>query len=211
MNPAHRELCYLTIAEASSLIKDRKLSPVELTHAFLERIKAVDSKLHAYITVLEERAIADAKAAEAEIQAGRYRGPLHGIPVALKDLYDTEGVEATAHSKVLEGRVPNEDSTVMARLRQAGCILLGKLAMNEFAFGAINTRYFQMTRNPWNTEYMTGGSSTGSGAAVAGGLCMGSMGSDTGGSITSPSSFCGVVGLKPTYGLVSRYGVIPLS
>ena len=211
MSTSGTDLCFLTIAEAGRLIKTRALSPVELTEAYLQRIREVDGTLHAYLTVLEDDAVAEARAAEKEIQSGNYRGPLHGIPVALKDLYDTAGVEATAQSKVLEGRTPEEDSTVMARLRQAGCILLGKLTMNEFAFGAVNTDYYEYPRNPWNIDYMAGGSSIGSGVATAAGLCAGSMGSDTGGSIVSPSSLCGVVGLKPTYGLVSRYGVIPLS
>ena len=186
---ANRELCYLTIREAGRLIKRRKLSPVELTHAYLERIEAVDGRLKSYVTLLPESALAEARVAEGEVLAGKYRGPLHGIPLALKDLYDTKGVRTTAQSKVLEHRVPSEDATTVARLREAGTVLLGKLAMHEFALGGPQTSLFEQARNPWDLERVTGGSSSGSGAAVAAGLCAGSLGSDTGGSIRGqPSS-----------------------
>ena len=205
------ELHYMTIREAGGLIRDRKLSPVELTQAFLNRIQAVDGRVRSYVTLTADSAMEDARAAEAEIQAGKYRGPLHGIPIALKDLYDTKGVRTTGQSKVLEHRVPSEDATTTALLRQAGSIILGKLAMHEFALGGPATSLFDQARNPWNLDHVTGGSSSGSGAAVAAGLCMGSLGSDTGGSIRGPASLCGIVGLKPTYGRVSRYGVLPLA
>jgi aspartyl-tRNA(Asn)/glutamyl-tRNA(Gln) amidotransferase subunit A len=205
------ELHYLTIGEAAALIRDRKLSPVELTRAHLDRIGAVNGKLRSYVTLLEEEALASARVSEKEIQGGDYRGPLHGIPMAHKDLYDTAGVRTTGQSKVLEDRVPSEDATVIARLRGAGSVLLGKLAMFEFATGGPKTSLFDEARNPWGLDYATSGSSSGSGVAVAAGLCMGSLGSDTGGSVRGPAAFCGIVGLKPTYGRVSRYGVLPLS
>ena len=201
----------MTIREASRLIKSRKLSPVELTRAFLERIEAIDPQLKSYVTLTPDTALAEARIAEDEVLSGNYLGHLHGIPIALKDLYDTKGVRTTAQSKVLAHRVPAEDATATVRLREAGSILLGKLAMHEFAWGGPQTSLFDQARNPWNLDYITGGSSTGSGAAVAAGLCMGSLGSDTGGSIRGPAAMCGIVGLKPTYGRVSRYGVIPLS
>ncbi|MBI2886972.1 MAG: Asp-tRNA(Asn)/Glu-tRNA(Gln) amidotransferase subunit GatA [Chloroflexi bacterium] len=206
------ELHYLTIRQAADLIRDHKLSPVELTRAFLDRIAALNGKLNAYITVAGESALAEARTAEAEILRGDQRGPLHGIPIALKDLYATKGLLTTAHSRLLMEWVPEEDSTAAAKLREAGAVLLGKLAMHEYAFGAPHFNGpFPPARNPWDTERIPGGSSSGSGTAVAAGLCMGSLGSDTGGSIRGPASFCGIVGLKPTYGRVSRYGVVPLS
>ena len=206
------ELCFLTIKEASALIGSHKLSPVELTSAFLERIKNVDGKLHSYVKVLPEQALAQAKAAETEIAKGHYKGPLHGIPLAHKDLYWTKGITTTANSRVMKGWVPKEDSTTIARLKAAGSILLGKLNMSEFATLSPDfTSLYEPARNPWNTEHVPGGSSSGSGVAVAAGLCMGSFGSDTGGSIRNPATYCGIVGLKPTYGRVSRYGVVALS
>jgi aspartyl-tRNA(Asn)/glutamyl-tRNA(Gln) amidotransferase subunit A len=209
---ASNELHYLTIAEAAPLIRDGRLSPVELTTAYLERIDTIDVRLHAYVTLLSERALAQARQAEADIRAGNYRGPLHGIPVALKDLYDTAGIRTTAMSRVTPDRVPEEDATTVARLYEAGVVLLGKLAMHEFASGGPDpTSLFPPARNPWNTDHMPGGSSSGSGAAVAAGLCMGALGSDTGGSIRGPASMCGIVGIKPTFGRVSNFGVVPLS
>ncbi|MBI2858701.1 MAG: Asp-tRNA(Asn)/Glu-tRNA(Gln) amidotransferase subunit GatA [Chloroflexi bacterium] len=200
-----------TIREAGQLIKSRALSPVELTRTFLDRILALDHKVKAYVTRLPESALAEARAAEVEVLRGSYRGLLHGIPLAHKDLFDTKGVRTTAQSKVFEHRVPEEDATAVARLRQAGSILLGKLAMYEFAVAGPETSLFEPARNPWNLEHIPGASSSGSGAALAAGLCMGSLGSDTAGSVRSPASYCGVVGLKPTYGRVSRYGMVPLS
>jgi len=212
MTQTQTELCYLTIREAGRLLQSRKLSPVELTRAFLQRIEQLDGTLQSYITVLGERALSEARHAEAEILRGDYRGPLHGVPIALKDLYDTQGIRTTASSRVMANRVPAEDATTTARLAAAGSILLGKLAMHEFALGGPDpTCGFPLARNPWNLGHIPGGSSSGSGAAVAAGLCMGSLGSCTGGSIRGPASYCSIVGLKPTYGRVSRYGVVPLS
>lgn len=208
----HTELCYLTIGEAGALLQSGQLSPVELTRAFLERIEQLDGTLQAYITVLAEPALAAARTAEAEILRGDYRGPLHGIPIALKDLYDTKGVRTTASSRVMKDRVPTADATTTARLHAAGAVLLGKLAMHEFALGGPDpTCGFPLARNPWNLDYIPGGSSSGSGTAIAAGLCMGSLGSCTGGSIRGPAAYCSIVGLKATYGRVSRYGVVPLS
>ena len=206
------ELYFLTIAEAARLIAVRELSPVELTQALLRRIDLLDPQINAFITVTAERALSQATAAEAEIAAGRYRGPLHGIPFGLKDLYNTAGILTSGHSKICIDNIPNEDATAVARLYQAGAILLGKLATHEFAHGgpAFDLPW-PPARNPWNTEHFTGGSSSGPGAAVAAGFMPGALGTDTGGSIRGPSAFCGVVGLRPTYGLVSRYGVIPSS
>jgi aspartyl-tRNA(Asn)/glutamyl-tRNA(Gln) amidotransferase subunit A len=202
----------MTIRQAGQLLQSRQLSPVELTRAFLRRIEHLDQTLQAYITVLSDRALAEARAAEAEILRGDYRGPLHGIPIALKDLYDTQGIRTTASSRVMANRIPSADATTTARLAAAGSILLGKLAMHEFALGGPDpTCGFPLARNPWNLDHIPGGSSSGSGAAVAAGLCMGSLGSCTGGSIRGPASYCSIVGLKPTYGRVSRYGVVPLS
>lgn len=212
MTQTATELCYLTIREAGQLLKRRALSPVELTRAFLDRIETLDSKLQAYITVLPQRAMAAARAAEAEMLRGEYRGPLHGIPIALKDLYDTKGIRTTGSSRVLADRVPTEDATVTTLLDAAGSILLGKLAMHEFALGGPDpTCGFPLARNPWNLAHIPGGSSSGSGTAVSAGLCMGSLGSCTGGSIRGPAAYCSMVGLKATYGRVSRYGVLPLS
>ena len=206
------DLHYLTITEAAPLIRDGRLSPVELTRAYLDRIDAIDGQLNAFVTLLPEKALAQARQAEAEIKAGNYRGPLHGIPIGLKDLYDTAGIKTTAMSRVTPDRVPDEDATTVAKLYEAGVILLGKLAMHEFALGGPDfTSLFPPARNPWNTEHMPGGSSSGSGAAVAAGLCMGALGSDTGGSIRGPVSMCGIVGIKPTFGRVSNFGVVPLS
>ena len=212
MTQPQSELCYLTIREAGRLLKSGKLSPVELTRAFLTRIEQLDKTLNAYITVLPDRAMAEARAAEAALLRGDSRGPLHGIPIALKDLYDTQGIRTTASSRVMANRIPHEDATTTARLTAAGAILLGKLAMHEFALGGPDpTCGFPLARNPWNLDHIPGGSSSGSGTAVAAGLCMGSLGSCTGGSIRGPASYCSIVGLKPTYGRVSRYGVVPLS
>ena len=211
MTTRNNELCFLTIGEASGLIKDKKLSPVELTQAYLDRMDAIDGKVKSYVTPLPESALQEARVAETDIQKGEYRGPLHGVPIGLKDLYDTKGVRTTGQSKVFEHRVPTEDGTAVTKLREAGSVLLGKLAMHEFALGGPKTSLFDQAVNPWNLDHVTGGSSSGSGAAIAAGLAMGSLGSDTGGSIRGPAALCGIVGLKPTYGRVSRNGVLPLS
>jgi len=209
---AESDLAWLSLAEASELVRSRKISPVELTNTCLHRIAQLDSKFNAFITVLGDSARAEAREAEAEIQRGHWRGPLHGIPIALKDLLDTAGVRTTAASGVFKDRVPKEDAEVVARLKKAGAVLLGKLNMHEFAYGGSTViSFFGPVRNPWNTDYCAGGSSAGSAAAVAAGLCYGSVGSDTGGSIREPSGYAGIVGLKPTYGRVSTRGAIPLS
>ena len=206
------EVCYLTIAETAAALRRKEISPIEITDALLARIEILDAKLHSFITLTAELARQQARQAEQELRSGTDRGPLHGIPIALKDLYMTQGIRTTCHSAVLENWVPEIDATTFTKLREAGAILLGKLGMHEFAFGGPSIDApFPAVRNPWNTDHIPGGSSSGSGAALAAGLCYGALGSDTGGSIRTPSSHCGIVGIKPTYGRVSRYGVVPLS
>jgi len=206
------ELTRLSIAEAGEQLRRRSLSPVELTRAYLERIQRQDRDLLAYITVLSAEALAAAAAAEEEIARGHYRGPLHGIPIALKDLVLTRGIRTTCGSRILRDWVPDADATVAARLTEAGAVLLGKLNMHEFAYGPTGVNpHYGTPRNPWDPQRMPGGSSSGSAVAVAAGLCAGALGTDTGGSIRIPATLCGLVGLKPTYGRVSRAGVIPLA
>ena len=207
-----RELHFLGAAEAGRLIQARKLSPVELVDAFLRRIDAVDATVHSYITVLADQATAAARAAEAEIVSGGWRGPLHGLPYGLKDNFYTKGIRTTAGSRVTQDDVPSRDAAVHSRLAAGGAILLGKLSTYEFGTGTGEGLFelpFPPARNPWNTACFTGGSSTGVGAAVAAGTAMFGLGTDTGGSVRLPAQACGVVGLKPTYGLVSRAGILP--
>ncbi len=209
---AAQEPHWLGISEASALIRAGELSAVELAEAHLRRIEALDRRLHAYITVTAGQALAAAKRADGEIAAGRHRGALHGIPIAHKDIVWTKGVRTTAHSRLLENWIPAEDAAVYARLEQAGAISLGKTALSEFAYGVTDeTAPFPAARNPWSLAHGPGASSSGSGAAVAAGLCMGATGTDTGGSIRHPAAVCAVVGMKPTRGLVSLHGVIPLA
>jgi aspartyl-tRNA(Asn)/glutamyl-tRNA(Gln) amidotransferase subunit A len=199
----------LSIAQLSELIAGRKLSPVDLVEALIRRVEQHDDQTHAFITRTFDLAREQARAAEAEVAAGRYRGALHGIPFALKDIYDTKGILTSGHSRVFIDRVPAEDATTVTRLREAGAVLLGKLATHEMAHaGPSFDLPWPPARNPWNLERFTGGSSTGSGAAVAAGMVPMALGSDTGGSIRGPAAHCGVVGLMPTFGLVSRAGVI---
>ena len=206
------DLIRLTLSEASDLVRARKVSAVELTSACVTRIARLNPTLNAFITVTADRAMAEAKGADLDIANGRWRGPLHGIPLGLKDLFDTAGVRTTAASAVFADRVPSDDAEVVRRLKAAGAVIVGKLNMHEFAYGDTSAQsHFGPVRNPWNRDRVAGGSSGGSAAAVAAGLCYGAMGSDTGGSIRQPSAYCGIVGLKPTYGLVSTRGVVPLS
>ncbi len=198
-----------TIATAARLIGARKLSPVELVNGLLQRIESIDPVLNAFITVTAEEAIAQARHAESEIANGHYRGPLHGIPFGLKDNYETAGIRTTGHSKVYANHIPQINATVVDKMYAGGGILLGKLAAHELAHGGPSFDLpWPPARNPWNPEHFTGGSSSGSAAALAGGLVLASLGSDTGGSIRTPASLCGLVGIKPTFGLVSRYGVL---
>src|SRR5436305_621570 len=202
---------YLTIAEAAKLIQQRELSPGELVDSQLARIEKFDGRLHSFIRLLGDSARAEARAAESEIAAGKYRGPLHGIPLGLKDIYETGGVPTTGHSKVMQDHVPKSDAFSVKRLCAAGAIIMGKLATPEFALGGPSFDLpWPPARNPWDTGRFTGGSSSGTGAAVAAGLVLGGTGSDTGGSIRGPAAFCGLAGIKPTYGLISRAGILPL-
>ena len=207
-----KKLYELTMREAGKLLKNGDLSPVELAQAFFERIDETEDRLHSFITLLNDRAMGEARKAEGEIRSGKYKGPMHGIPIVLKDLYDTAGIRTTSGSQVDFDRVPTEDSTVTSRLAESGAILLGKVTMHEFALGGPDwTTPFEPACNPWNLDHITGGSSSGTASAVASGQAMGGLGSCTGGSIRGPASLCGIVGLKPTYGRVSRAGVVTLS
>jgi aspartyl-tRNA(Asn)/glutamyl-tRNA(Gln) amidotransferase subunit A len=199
-----------TIAAAAKLIAAKQLSPVELTSACLDRVKSLDDKLHAFVHLTEERALAEARAAEAAIMAGGPKGPLHGIPIGLKDIVDTKGIPTTCQSKILQDNIPDRDATCAEKLAAAGTVLIGKTTTHEFADGGPS---FDLpkppARNPWNTGHFTAGSSSGTGAGVAAGLILGGIGTDTGGSIRGPAALCGIAGIKPTYGLVSRSGVAP--
>ena len=206
------ELCYISAAQLSRLIKEKKLSPVEVVEAHLARIDALEPTLNSFITLMPEQAMAAARVAEKEVQSGGYRGPLHGVPLGLKDLYYVKGVRNTSGSRVFDDFIPELDCTIAARFKQAGAILLGKLNMHPLAYGPTgeNPDYGNM-HNPWNPELISGGSSGGSGSAAAAGQGTLTMGTDTGGSIRIPSALCGLSGLKPTYGRLSRFGITPLS
>ena len=204
------DLVYASLSHVAGLIERREVSPVELTAAALERIERLNPILNAFITTLPQRAMSEAREAEQEIARGNYRGPLHGVPYALKDLVETRGILTTAGSPILKAYVPMQDATVYERLGAAGGVLLGKNAMLEFAYGSPHPD-FGLTRNPWGLDYSTSGSSSGSGAGVAAGLGYGALGSDTGGSIRIPAAWCNLIGVKPTYGRVSLAGIIPLA
>lgn len=201
-----------TLAEAADLVRRREISPVELTNECLEAIARLNPTLNAFITITADSALREAEVAEQEIAAGNYRGPLHGIPIGLKDLIDTAGVRTTAASAVFKDRIPTEDAAIVRKLKAAGAVLVGKNNLHEFAYGGSSLiSHFGPPRNPVNPEFITGGSSGGSAAAVASGMCYAAIGTDTAGSIREPAALCGIVGLKPTYGLVSTDGIIPLS
>ncbi|MEJ0071401.1 MAG: amidase [Pseudomonadota bacterium] len=206
------ELAFLSLAEAAELIRAKKLSPLDYTKALLAHIARHETQLNAFITLTPERALQDAKAAETEIAAGKWRGPFHGMPYALKDIVDVAGLPTTGHSKVLIDNIAKTDAPVTARLRAAGGVLLGKLSTHEFAVGGPSFDLpWPPARNPWNRDHFPGGSSSGSGAGLAAGFFPASIGTDTGGSIRNPASMCGIVGMKATYGRVSRRGVLPLA
>lgn len=206
------DLAYLSIAEGSALLRDKKLSPVEWTQALIARVERHDGWLNAFLRFMPEIALADARRAEAEISAGNWRGPLHGVPYGLKDIIDYAGLPTTAHSAILKDNVATADAVVTQRLRAAGAVFMGKLSTHEFAIGGpCFDLPWPPARNPWNRDYFCGGSSSGSGVATAAGFVPFAIGTDTGGSIRNPSTMCGVTGIKPTYGLVSRRGVFPLA
>jgi aspartyl-tRNA(Asn)/glutamyl-tRNA(Gln) amidotransferase subunit A len=209
---ADRDFAFLTIREAARLLRARKVSSLELTNSALARIERLNPSLNAFITVTAALARQQARAADREIRAGKHRGPLHGIPITIKDNYSTRGVRSTAGSKILRDFVPDEDAAVVARLREAGAIFLGKTNLNEFAYGihGLNPHYGDV-HNPWSLDRTTGGSSSGSAAALAAGIGFGSVGTDTGGSLRIPASFCGIVGFKPSFGLLSMDGIVPLA
>ena len=203
-----KELPFLTASQLSKLIETKEVSPVEATEAYLDRIQQVDPKLNSYITVTGEQALEAARQAEQEIAAGRHRGPLHGVPLAVKDQFNTAGIRTTGGSSILKDNIPDEDATVISNLKKAGAVMLGKLNMSEFAMAEIYNHPYGTPRNPWDLERNPGTSSSGSGAATAASLCATSLGEDTGGSIRGPANFSGLVGLRPSHGRVSRYGVL---
>ena len=205
-----RDLCFQSISQLAELLAQGDVSPVELTQAYLDRIDQIDPQLHSFITVTAERALSEAKAAEAALRTQGPRSPLHGIPLAHKDIAATKGILTSCGSKVLRQYVPDHDATVIEHLNAAGAVLLGKLNMHEFAT-LVPSQHYGAVPNPWHLEHNPGGSSSGSGAAVAAGLCAGALGTDTGGSIRIPAAYCGIVGLKATHGRVSIHGVVPLA
>ena len=205
MNPS--ELPFLSAGDLSRLIQSKEVSPLEATEAYLDRIDALDFRFNSYLTVMRDQALADALQAEQDITSGNHRGPMHGVPVAVKDQFWSKGARSTGGSRILADFVPDEDATVIANLRSAGAVILGKTNMTEFAITGFSHRY-STPRNPWDLDTYTGGSSSGSGAATAAYLCATSLGEDTGGSIRFPATWCGLVGIRPSWGLVSRYGVM---
>jgi len=210
--PVAGQTINVSLEEAATLLRERRVSPLELTEACLARIETVEPRLNAFVTVTADLARAQARDAEGEIAAGRYRGPLHGIPVAVKDLFATKGIRTTAGSRILATWIPEEDATVVRKLREAGAVLLGKLGLHEFAYGISSVNpHFGDVHNPWDTTRMPGGSSGGSAVAVVAGEAYAALGSDTGGSIRIPAALCGCVGLKPTYGRATLFGAVPLA
>ena len=206
------DLAYLTVADGAQLLRARKLSPVEWTHALLDRIAAIDSNVNAFLVVTADKALAQARTAAAEIAKGKWRGPMHGVPYAAKDIFDIEGMATTCHSKIRKDHRAKADAFVVKKLREAGAVLLGKVALHEFATGgpAFDLPW-PPARNPWNRDLHPGGSSSGSGAALAAGMAPAALGTDTGGSVRNPATCCGIIGMKPTYGAVSLSGVFPLT
>src|SRR4030095_7910723 len=200
------EIPFLSVSQLSELIKSRQVSPVEVVEGYLERIDRLNDRLYAYLTVCHDQAVEAAQAAERELARGAYRGPLHGVPVAVKDQLNTAGIRTTCGTPIFNDVVPAEDATVIAKLKAAGAILLGKLNMTEFGTTSLS-HAFDTARNPWDLERFTGGSSSGSGGATAACMCATSLGEDTGGSVRGPAAWCGVVGLRPTWGRVSRHGL----
>ena len=206
MNKA--EIPFLSVSQLSELIKNREVSPVEVVEGYLDRIDNLNDRLHAYLTVCREEALQAAQESEQALARGQYKGPLHGVPVAVKDQLNTAGIRTTSGTPIFNDFVPDEDATVVAKLTSAGAILLGKLNMTEFGTTSLS-HAFDTARNPWDLERFTGGSSSGSGAATAAFMCATSLGEDTGGSVRGPAAWCGLVGLRPTWGRVSRYGLRP--
>lgn len=210
--PRVDDVTQLSLADAASLLQSRRLSPVDLVKACLDRIDRFNPRINAFITVLHERALEQARVAEAEIAGGNWRGPLHGIPIGIKDNIDTAGIKTTAASAVFADRVPAVDADVVTKLKAAGAIIIGKLNMHEFATGTTSAiSHFGAVRNPWHTDHIAGGSSGGNAAAVAARFCLGSVGTDTGGSVRIPAACCGITGFKPTYDVVSTAGIVFIS